>query len=129
MNNNPAAKATILIVEDTPANMKLAALILEQAGYAVLQACNAEDGMALARSVAPDLILMDIQLPGISGLEATRILKGDPATRAIPISAMTAFAMKGDETKMLAAGCDGYITKPIHHQELLRKVAKMLGAA
>lgn len=128
MKNKPGTKASILIVEDTPANMTLATLILEKGGYAVLQADNAAAGIALARSALPDLILMDIQLPGMSGLEATRILKDDPATRAIPVIAMTAFAMKGDEEKMLAAGCDGYLAKPIHYKELLAMLAARLGA-
>lgn len=127
MKSKQIVKAAILVVEDTPANMTLATLILEKAGYAVLQACNAADGIALARSAAPDLILMDIQLPGMSGLEAARTLKGDPATRAIPIIAMTAFAMKGDEEKMLAAGCDGYLAKPIHYKELAAAADAKLG--
>ncbi len=127
MKNKPTIKATILVVEDTPANMALATLILEKAGYAVLQAANAADGIALARADVPGLIMMDIQLPGMSGLEATRILKADPVTRAIPVIAMTAFAMKGDEEKMLAAGCDGYLAKPIHYKDLVAVVAARLG--
>lgn len=118
--------ATILIIEDTPANMKLATVILEKSGYTVLQARNALDGIALARSAMPDLILMDIQLPGMNGLAATRQLKDDPATYAIPIIAVTAFAMKGDEEKMRAAGCDSYLAKPVSRSELVAAVGDCL---
>lgn len=114
--------AKVLVVEDTPANMKLAVFLLEKAGYAVLQADNASDGIALAREHRPALVLMDIQLPGMDGLEATRLLKEDAATRGIKIIALTAFAMKGDEERILAAGCDGYIAKPIRYQEFLATV-------
>lgn len=118
--------ATMLIVEDTPANMKLATIILENAGHTVLQAENAPDSIALARANAPDLILMDIQLPGMSGLEAIRILKDDPATRTIPVIALTAFAMKDEEEKIRASGCDGYLAKPFHYKELLAAVDRLL---
>jgi two-component system cell cycle response regulator DivK len=116
----------ILVVEDNPANMKLAVLLLEQAGHEVVQADNAGDGIALARTVRPDLILMDIQLPGMDGLSATRLLKQDPATRASRIVALTAWAMKGDEERILAAGCDGYIAKPFQYREFLDEVARIL---
>lgn len=117
--------ATILIVEDTPANMKLVTAILENAGHTVLQAVNAPDGIALARASAPDLILMDIQLPGMNGLEAIKILKGDPATRTIPVIALTAFAMK-DEEERIRASCDDYLAKPFHYKELLAAVERLL---
>lgn len=113
----------VLVVEDNPANMKLAVLVLEQAGYRVLQAGDAADGLATARSESPDLILMDIQLPGMDGLAATRELKADPATCGIPVIALTAYAMKGDDEKMRAAGCDGYLAKPFHYPDLLAAVA------
>ena len=116
----------VLVVEDTPANMKLASMLLGKAGYRVLQADNASDGIALAREHLPDLILMDIQLPGMDGLTATRILKEDDATRHIMVVALTAFAMKGDEEKMIAAGCDGYIAKPIQYRNFLAEVERML---
>jgi two-component system cell cycle response regulator DivK len=116
----------ILVVEDTPANMKLATLLLGKAGYEVLQADNAADGIALAREQRPALILMDIQLPGMDGLTATRILKDDATTRDILVVALTAFAMKGDEEKMIAAGCDGYIAKPIQYKSFLDEVNRML---
>ncbi|MDD5331188.1 MAG: response regulator [Sulfuricella sp.] len=114
--------ARVLVVEDNPANMKLAVLLLEKAGYAVLQAKEAETGLALARAEHPDLILMDIQLPGMDGLTATRLLKNDAATAAIKIIALTAFAMKGDEENIRAAGCDGYIAKPIRYKKFLAEV-------
>ncbi len=118
--------ATVLVVEDTPANMKLATMLLERAGYRVLRADNAVDGIAIAREQQPDLILMDIQLPGMDGLEATRRLKQDETTRAIRIAALTAFAMKGDEERIRAAGCDGYIAKPFQYRAFLAEVAQLL---
>lgn len=118
--------ATLLIVEDNPANLKLARVVLERAGYAVLAATDAEAGLALARESRPDLILMDIQLPGMDGLAATRELKRDAATAAIPILALTAHAMKGDEDKIREAGCDGYLAKPFHYLALLQRVAAAL---
>src|SRR5436190_15829158 len=100
----------ILVVEDNPLNMELTADVLGAAGYAVLQAENAERGIALARTERPALILMDVSLPGIDGLSATEVLKGAAETGKIPVVALTAHAMKGDEEKALAAGCQGYIT-------------------
>lgn len=117
----------VLIVEDNPSNLKLAGTILTKAGYEVRQAPDAPGGIEQARHWQPDLILMDVQLPGVDGLSAMRTLKSDPATRAIPIIALTAFAMKGDEQKMLAAGFDGYIAKPIRYREFLDRVAAILG--
>ncbi len=116
----------ILIVEDNPANLKLARVVLEKAGYAVLEAMDAETGLALAREQRPDLILMDIQLPGMDGLTATSELKRNPATAAIPVIALTAHAMKGDEEKIREAGCDGYLAKPFRYPDLLERVAAML---
>ena len=115
---------TILIVEDNPANMTLAVFLLQSAGHTVLSATDAETGLRLAREQQPALILMDIQLPGMDGLEATGILKDDPATRAIPVIALTALAMKGDEARIRAAGCDGYIAKPLVYQEFLAVIAE-----
>ena len=109
--------ATILVVEDNPTNMKLAITLLEAAGHSVLTATDAEAGLTMARAERPDLILMDIQLPGIDGLEATAQLKRDEATSAIPVIALTALAMKGDEERIRAAGCDGYIAKPMRYKE------------
>lgn len=121
--------ATILVVEDNPANMKLAIFLLESAGHAVLSATNAEAGLTLARDGNPSLILMDIQLPGMDGLEAIVLLKRDAATRAIPVIALTALAMKGDEERIRAAGCDAYIAKPMRYQEFLATVANQLARA
>ena len=118
--------AKILVVEDNPANLKLALFLLESAGHAVLSARDAEVGLMLARTDRPDLILMDIQLPGMDGLEAIVLLKRDEATRGIPVIALTALAMKGDEERIRAAGCNGYIAKPIRYQEFLATVATQL---
>jgi two-component system, cell cycle response regulator DivK len=118
--------AKVLVVEDNPANMTLATFLLKSAGYVVLSATDAESGLALARGEQPDLILMDIQLPGMDGLEATAQLKRDPATRDIPVVALTALAMKGDEERIRAAGCDGYIAKPLAYREFLTTVSTQL---
>src|ERR1700690_2367319 len=114
--------AKILIIEDNPANMTLAVFLLQSAGHTVLSATDAEAGLPLARDERPDLILMDIQLPGMDGLQATALLKGDEATRAIPVIALTALAMRGDEDRILAAGCDGYIAKPMRYRDFLAAV-------
>ena len=113
----------ILVVEDNPLNMELTADILGAAGYTVLRAENAERGIALAREESPALILMDISLPGMDGLSAVEILREETETRTIPVVALTAHAMKGDEEKALVAGCDGYITKPIDTRALPGEVA------
>lgn len=118
--------ARILIVEDNPANMTLAVFLLQSAGHTVLSATDAEIGLTLARSEQPDLILMDIQLPGMDGLQATGLLKDDPATRGIPVIALTALAMKGDEERIRAAGCDGYIAKPLAYKEFLATISTQL---
>jgi len=116
----------ILVVEDNAANMELAVFLLESAGHSVLSATDAEAGLTLARDEQPNLILMDIQLPGMDGLQATAKLKRDDSTRSIPVVALTALAMKGDEERIRAAGCDGYIAKPIRYQEFLKAVAAQL---
>jgi two-component system cell cycle response regulator DivK len=118
--------AKVLIVEDNPANMTLATFLLQSAGHFVLTATDAEAGVALARAEQPDLVLMDIQLPGMDGLQATALLKGDQATRAIPVIALTALAMKGDEERIRAAGCDGYIAKPLAYKEFLLTIGAHL---
>lgn len=112
----------ILVVEDHPDNMALVTTILTRFGYQVLQAGDAEVGLEQARSQAPDLILMDMQLPGMDGMQATRLLKGDPTTQRIPVVALTAQAMRGDEERFLQAGCDGYLAKPIDYKSLLAEV-------
>ena len=121
--------AKVLIVEDNSANMTLAVFLLQSAGHSVLSARDAEAGLTLARDEQPDLILMDIQLPGMDGLQATALLKRDDATRAIPVIALTALAMKGDEARIRAAGCDGYIAKPMRYQEFLATIAAQLVGA
>jgi two-component system cell cycle response regulator DivK len=118
--------ATVLIVEDNPANMTLAVFLLQSAGHTVLKALDAEAGLTLARDQQPNLILMDIQLPGMDGLQATALLKGSEVTRNIPVIALTALAMKGDEERIRAAGCDGYIAKPMRYQEFLATVESQL---
>jgi two-component system cell cycle response regulator DivK len=118
--------ATILIVEDNPANMKLAVLLLSKAGHAVLSAVNAETGLAMAHAQRPDLILMDIQLPGMDGLTATTLIKHNPVTAAIPVIALTAMAMKEDEEKTRAAGCDAYVAKPLRFRELYAAIDTLL---
>ena len=116
----------ILIVEDTPNNMKLAVFLLERAGHEVLQATDAEQGIRIAQERQPELILMDVQLPSMDGLTATRLLKSDAQTRSIKIIAVTALAMAGDQEKIAAAGCDGYIAKPLRYKEFLRVVTETL---
>lgn len=119
--------AKVLVVEDNPANMTLATFLLESVGHSVLKATDAETGIALAGTDQPDLILMDIQLPGMDGLRATALLKGDIATHDIPVIALTALAMKGDEARIRAAGCDGYIAKPLAYKEFLMTISAELG--
>jgi two-component system cell cycle response regulator DivK len=109
--------------------MRLTVFLVQSAGHAVLSATDAEAGLTMARDEHPDLILMDIQLPGMDGLEATRLLKRDDATRAIPVIALTALAMKGDEERIRAAGCIGYIAKPMRYQEFLATIAAQLALA
>jgi two-component system, cell cycle response regulator DivK len=116
----------ILVVEDNASNMTLVTFMLEAGGHTVLGAIDAEAGLTMARAEQPDLILMDIQLPGMDGLQATALLKRDEATRAIPVVALTALAMKGDEERILEAGCDGYIAKPMAYQVVLDAVASFL---
>ena len=118
--------ARILIVEDNAANMKLTVLLLERENHEILQAVDAEEAIRLAHARLPKLILMDMQLPGMDGLTATRLLKSDAATRDIKIVALTALAMRGDREKIEAAGCDGYIAKPIRYQEFLKVVGEMV---
>ena len=116
----------ILIIEDNPRNLKLARDLLDHAGYRTLEATSAEDGLALARAHRPDLVLMDVQLPGMSGVQALERLRADPATNGIPVIAVTAFAMKDDRARFLAAGFDGYLEKPISVREFPGQVAEML---
>jgi two-component system, cell cycle response regulator DivK len=121
--------AKVLIVEDNTANMALAIFLLQSAGHTVLTATDAEAGLTVARDEHPNLILMDIQLPGMDGLEATALLKRDDATRTIPVIALTALAMKGDEERIRAAGCDGYIAKPLAYRDFLATISAQLTAS
>jgi two-component system cell cycle response regulator DivK len=118
--------ALVLVIEDNPENMKLAVFLMTVAGHEVLQAVDAEVGIALAREHHPRLILMDIQLPGMDGLAATQVLKHEARTSDIKIIALTALAMNGDQQKIEAAGCDGYLAKPIRYHELLKLVSNVM---
>ena len=118
--------ATILLIEDNEANRKLAGLLLNKAGHTVLCAVDAETGVAMARAQRPDLVLMDVQLPGMDGLAATALLKGHADTASIPIIALTALAMKQDQERSALAGCDAYIAKPLRYQELYATIDDLL---
>lgn len=120
---------TILVVEDNAMNMKLFREILESRGYSTLRAETGLDGLRLAREHRPDLIVMDIQLPDVSGLEVTDRVKKDETLRHIPVLAVTAFVMRYDEQKILLAGCDAYIAKPISIPEFVRAVETLLARA
>jgi two-component system cell cycle response regulator DivK len=117
------AAEPILIVDDNPINLKLARVLLMNEGYEVKTAPDAEEALKIIETFKPRLILMDIQLPGMDGLELTRRLKNSPDTKDILVLALTAYAMKGDDEKAMAAGCDGYITKPIDTQALPGMIA------
>jgi len=116
----------ILIVEDQEDNRMIMRDVLSSAGYDLIEAVNGEDGVKLAHSERPDLILMDIQLPIIDGYEATRQIKGSTVLKSIPIIAVTSYALSGDQAKARAAGCDGYVSKPFSPRELLARVREYL---
>jgi CheY-like chemotaxis protein len=120
------ANETVLVIEDNEMNMKLARSLLQLGKYSVLEASDAENGIKLAREHHPDLILMDIQLPGMDGLTATREIKNDPAVKDITVIALTSYAMQGDEEKAKDAGCAGYISKPIDTRSFLETVGQFL---
>jgi two-component system cell cycle response regulator DivK len=124
-----SSKALVLIIEDNPRNLKLARDILNHAGYETLEAQTAEDGLALARTRHPGVVLMDVQLPGMDGLQALDCLRSDPETRDIPVVAVTAFAMTDDRRRLLAAGFDRYVEKPLDIREFPRQVAAALAGA
>jgi CheY-like chemotaxis protein len=119
----------VLVIEDNPVNLELVTDVLEASHFRVMPARTAEEGLRLARELMPDLILMDLSLPGMDGLEATRALKADVATRQLPIIALTAHAMRGDEAIALQAGCDGYVTKPIDTRTFPATIASFIRAA
>lgn len=119
---------TVMIVEDNELNMKLFHDLLEAHGYSTVETRSGMEAMALARQHKPDLILMDIQLPEVSGLEVTKMLKADPELKSIPVVAVTAFAMKGDEERIRAGGCEAYLSKPISVAKFLATVREYVGA-
>ena len=116
----------ILIVEDQEENRKILRDLLSSAGFELIEAVTGEDGVAQAEAHAPDLILMDIQLPGMDGYEATRRIKATPGLTKIPIIAVTSYALSGDDAKAMAAGCDAYVTKPFSPRTLLVKIREFL---
>lgn len=120
--SNLSVPKQVLIVEDNELNLKLLNDLLEYHGYTVITTCLGEEALGLARQYKPDVILMDIQLPDISGMEATRRIKADEETRTIPVIAVTAFAMPGDEANILGSGCDAYVSKPFKVTEFLKLV-------
>jgi two-component system, cell cycle response regulator DivK len=124
-----SSPATILIVEDNEANRLLASAVLQREGFRVELAGNSLEALELLQAQAPDLILMDVQLPGVDGLSLTRQLKGDQRTAAIPVVALTALAMLGDRERTLEAGCAGYISKPINTRTFGDEVRKFLDGA
>ena len=124
---NGAMSKTVLIVEDNDLNLKLFNDLLEAFGYRTVKTKDGRQALPLAREHTPDLILVDIQLPEVSGLEITDRLKKDPALKAIPVVAVTAFAMRGDEQKILAAGCDAYLSKPISVTTFLETIRRFIG--
>ncbi len=119
-------KKTVLVVEDHHINLKLVTVLLKMGNYEVLQATNADSAIRLAREKRPDLILMDLQLPGMDGLTATRMLKNDIVTKDIPVVALTALAMQNDKDLAFRCGCDGYIVKPIDTENFLRTISEYL---
>ena len=123
------SKKTVLIVEDNELNMKLFHDLLDAHGYATLQTRNGMDALKLAKAHRPDLILMDIQLPEVSGLEVTKWLKEDDELRGIPVVAVTAFAMKGDEERIRQGGCEAYLSKPISVMGFVDTVRRFIGDA
>jgi two-component system cell cycle response regulator DivK len=124
--NGPMTK-TVLIVEDNDLNMKLFNDLLEVHGYKTVQSKTGREALEIARERHPDLILMDIQFPKTSGLDVTRSLKGDPALRDIPVVAVSAYTLKGDEDQIREGGCDGFIAKPISVKGFLKTIADFIG--
>ena len=120
-------KKNILLVEDNAVNRRLAGFLLRSQGYQVREATTATETFEMLKNDRPDLIVMDIQLPGMDGLEVTKKLKAQPATADIPVIAVTSYAMKGDREKALAAGCAGYVTKPIDKKIFIEEVAAHVG--
>ena len=126
---NPPSRNKVLVVEDNPLNLELVTVLLEARGHLVWQARTAEEALRLAQKVLPDVVLMDLSLPRMDGLAATKALRADPATGHLPVIALTAHAMKGDEQSALNAGCDGYLAKPINTRTFAARVAAFIEAA
>lgn len=120
------ARERILLVEDNPMNRRVAEFLLKSQGYIVYEARDGQEALELVKAHLPDLILMDLQLPGLDGFTTTRIIKQDATTKGIPVVALTAYAMRGDAERAMEAGCDGYITKPIDPDEFPEIVARYL---
>jgi two-component system, cell cycle response regulator DivK len=116
----------VLVIEDNEDNLRILRDLLTSAGYEPIEAVTGEEGVSLAETHRPDLILMDIQLPGMDGYEATRRIKVNPALRQIPVIAVTSYALSGDEVKAMEAGCDDYVTKPFSPRALLAKIREYL---
>lgn len=129
MTDAVAGPQAVLLVEDNVDNRIIYGMILTHAGYAVIEAGDGEEGIAKAREHHPALILMDVSIPKIDGYSATRILKGEAATAATPIIALTAHALAGEEQKARAAGCDGYLAKPVEPKRVLEEVRRFIGPA
>lgn len=127
MSNGAKPKRTVLIVEDNELNMKLFNDLLQAFGYSTVQTRDGRTALALAREHRPDLVIMDIQLPEISGLDLTRQLKADVQLKGIPVVAVTAFAMRGDEERIRKEGCEAYLSKPISVQKFLDTVRHFIG--
>jgi CheY-like chemotaxis protein len=123
------SKNKVLVIEDNPLNLELVTDLLEASGCVVCHARTAEEGLHLAQTTLPDVILMDLSLPGMDGLAATRAIRANPATRHLPVIALTAHAMMGDEENALNAGCDGYLAKPINTRTFLDRVAEFVHEA
>jgi two-component system, cell cycle response regulator DivK len=121
-----ATPTRVLVVEDNPLNLKLVRDVLLSAGFEVVEARSGEEGVAQARARTPDVILMDLQLPGIDGTQAMRMIKADPAATDVPIVALTAFAMADDRERALRSGFDGYLSKPISVRDLPRQISEFL---
>lgn len=126
MTETPSSPRSILVVDDNPSNLKLFTYLLAQSGYTVTTAASAEQALDVLAELVPDLIIMDLQLPGVDGLTLTRQLKAEPRMKDVPIVAVTASAMKGDEEKALAAGVDGYMSKPVEKRAFRAMVASYL---
>ncbi len=126
MSSLPHSSPSVLVVDDTPMNLKLTSVLLRSEGFEVYTASGAEEALFLLQTTKPNLVLMDLQMPEVNGLELTRMLKANPATAEIPVVALTAYAMLGDEKRALDAGCVGYITKPINTREFRKTICQYM---